>query len=390
MPQIRRMLSDGDAGVRAAAIGALSSISQEDAASFARPLLADRRSAHPRNSGGRHGRQLASRGRRPSGGDAAPARQHHGRCSKAARRDVAIAIRQMADPRFRRLLIPLLYDPAPEVADEAMESVASRRAKTTSSSCRRSSRCSGTAGSRAEPGRPLSLTATRWSTRWRSSCAIPRRTSGCAATFPGTLAHIPSQKTVDVLVAALEERDGFIRYKVVSALERLRREHPEFTLKSELIEALAIQEARRYFNFLSLHDNLFGKEKLAADSLLAQGLTEQMTRLRNRILKLLTLLYQPADIDAARWTLEHGDARGRSSASEYLDNLLSAPLRKQVLPVLEDMPREERVRRGNVILKTRPRDVEETLLQLINDDDPVTAAAAIDVVRDAEDVEPRR
>ena len=106
-----------------------------------------------------------------------------------------------------------------------------------------------------------------------------------------------------------------------------------------------------------------------------------MTRLRNRIFKLLTLLYPPVDIDAARWTLEHGDARGRSGASEYLDNILSSPLRKQVLPVLEDMPRDERVRRGNVILKTRPRDVEETLLQLINDDDPVTAAVAIDVVR---------
>ncbi len=152
-------------------------------------------------------------------------------------------------------------------------------------------------------------------------------------------------------------------------------------VKGESIEALAVQEARRYFNFLSLHDNLFGKEKLAGDSLLAQGLAEQMTRLRNRIFKLLTLLYPPVDIDAARWTLEQGDARGRSSASEYLDNILSAPLRKQVLPVLEDMRREERVRRGNVLLKTRPRDVEETLLQLINDDDPVTAAAAIDVVR---------
>jgi CRP-like cAMP-binding protein len=107
-----------------------------------------------------------------------------------------------------------------------------------------------------------------------------------------------------------------------------------------------------------------------------------MARLRNRIFKLLTLLYPPVDIDAARYTLEHGDARSRSSASEYLDNILSSQLRKQVLPVLEDMPRDERVRRGNVLIKTRPRDVEETLLQLINDDDPVTAAAAIDVVRE--------
>ena len=43
---------------------------------------------------------------------------------------------------------------------------------------------------------------------------------------------------------------------------------------------------------------------------------------------------------------------------------------------------EEKVRRGNVLLKTRPRDVEETLLQLINDDDQVVAATAIEVVRE--------
>ena len=34
------------------------------------------------------------------------------------------------------------------------------------------------------------------------------------------------------------------------------------TSARESIEALAVQEARRYLNFLSLHDNLFGKEKL--------------------------------------------------------------------------------------------------------------------------------
>ena len=41
--------------------------------------------------------------------------------------------------------------------------------------------------------------------------------------IPGTLAQIPSQKSVDVLVGALEEPDGFMRYKAIAALERLRR-----------------------------------------------------------------------------------------------------------------------------------------------------------------------
>ena len=51
-----------------------------------------------------------------------------------------------------------------------------------------------------------------------------------------------------------------------------------------------------------------------------------------------------------------------------------------MLSVLEELPLEEKVRRGNVMLKTRPRDVEETMLELINDDDQVVAAAAIDLV----------
>jgi CRP-like cAMP-binding protein/HEAT repeat protein len=312
--------------------------------------------------------------------------------AKAARRDVAIAIRQIADPRFRRLLIPLLYDPSPEVADEAMESVHAAGTSDfvfvpTLVSLLRNRRLKGRARiALVAYGEPV-VDALAFFLRDPEEDIWVRRH------IPGTLGQIPSQKTVDVLVAALAERDGFIRYKVVSALERLRREHPELTLQQEPIEKLAIQEARRFFTFLSLHDNLFGKEKLKADSLLSQGLTEQMARLRNRIFKLLTLLYDPVDVDAARYTLEHGDARGRSSASEYLDNILSSGLRKQVLPVLEDMPRDERVRRGNVLIKTRPRDVEETLLQLINDDDPVTASAAIDVVREqklwnlADDVE---
>ncbi|HEX2446362.1 MAG TPA: cyclic nucleotide-binding domain-containing protein, partial [Vicinamibacterales bacterium] len=72
----------------------------------------------------------------------------------------------------------------------------------------------------------------------------------------------------------------------------------------------------------------------------------------------------------------------RSSASEYLDNILTGNLRKRLMLVLEDMPFEEKVRKAHVQLRSRQRDVEETLLELINDDDQVVSAAAIDLVRE--------
>ena len=42
--------------------------------------------------------------------------------------------------------------------------------------------------------------------------------------IPSTLAQIPTQKTMDVLVDALSEPDGFLRFKVINALLRAARE----------------------------------------------------------------------------------------------------------------------------------------------------------------------
>ena len=132
---------------------------------------------------------------------------------------------------------------------------------------------------------------------------------------------------------------------------------------------MALLGSARHFEFLSLHYNLFEKGGLNKDTLLARSLQEKSERGISRIYALLSLLYPSNDIAAVRWALENGNSRQRASASEYLDNILAGSLRKTVMPVFEDMPLEERVRRANVLLRTRPRGVEETLLHLINNED---------------------
>ena len=61
-----------------------------------------------------------------------------------------------------------------------------------------------------------------------------------------------------------------------------------------------------------------------------------------------------------RTALRSSDARLRSGAMEYLDNLLTGDVRRRVMMLLEDMPAAERVRRGNVIFKTRGRATSKT------------------------------
>ncbi|MFL6280118.1 MAG: Npt1/Npt2 family nucleotide transporter [Vicinamibacterales bacterium] len=379
LPQVRRMLGDTDSGVRSAAIAAICAISNEDATSLSRPLLAD---PDPRIRITAAVALAASRD--PDDVDTAEnalmdLATDSRSSSRGIRRDVAAAVRHIENPRFHRLLIPLLYDEAPDVAHQAMESV----------------QAAGAADFIFVPTLVALLRNRQLKARARAVIVSygepvvdvlahflrdPEEEIWVRRHIPTSLAQIPSQKSVDVLVAALEESDGFLRYKAIAALDRLRRTDAPLSFPRETLERHTLLQGMHYFNYLSLYSNLLAAESKSHD-LLSRTLEQKMERTTDRIYRLLSLIYPWRDIGAAQWTLSHGDARSRASASEYLDNILTGQLRKRIMPVLEDLPIQERVKRGNVLLKTRPRDVEETLLHLINDDDQVIAAVAIDVVR---------
>jgi ATP:ADP antiporter, AAA family len=378
-PQIRRLLADPDSQVRQAAVAALGAIRNEDAATVVRPMLDD---PDPRIRV-TAALALAASDRRDdrarAGAIFAELTSDASESTRPARRDAASALRQIRHADLYLLLMPLLYDPAPEVAEEALGSVRDLGASDflfvpTLVTLLRNRQLKGSARDvLVSYGEPVVDTLAYILSDKDEDIWVRRH-------VPSTLAGISSQKSVDALITVLDDPDGFLRYKAVAALQALRRGNDQLTFPAEKIEALAIAESRRYFTHLSLHDNLFHRGGLPADSMLAQALSEKMARAINRTYLLLSLIYPWRDIAAARWTLERGDARTRASASEYLDNLLTGQLRKRIMPALEDLPRDEKVRRANLLLRTRPRDVEESLLQLINDDDEVVAAVAIDLV----------
>ena len=378
---IEGMIKDEHPDVRAAAIGALASVQGQDAAVFARTLLAD---SDPRIVA--TAAVALSQSGRPE--DQAAADNALSALAASAeesdtqiRRDLAAAIRHVGGDVCRHLLIPLLHDGDPGVAAEAMRSVRALPstdnlfAPTLISLLGNRQLKSGAREALVGYGEPVVEVLGHFLRDQNEDIWVRRH-------IPATLARVPCQASMDTLVAGLSEGDGFLRFKVLSAIQRLSRENPELVFKTEPIETLALKEGRGYFNWLSLYHNLFVRAGLPTTSVLALTLDQKLSRSVDRIYRLLGLLYPWKDIAAARWAIDHGDARARSSAFEYLDNILSSHLRGRLMPVLEEMPLDEKVRRGNVMLKTRPRDVEETVLQLINDDDQVVAAAAIDLVRE--------
>lgn len=379
VPTIHRLVKDANPEVRASAVSALATIRNEDAAGFARSLLDD---PDPLIVA------TAAVVLSASQDDADQAAAEHALSALASdtrettslvRRDLAAAIRQVGTARSRDLLVPLLHDSNPEVADEAMRSV---RTLGTEDFMFAPTLVSLLGNRRLKSGARETLVGYGESVIdvLKHFLDDPGEDVWVRRHLPATFARIPCQRSMDILIDTLSTDDSFLRFKTLAAVEKLRREHPSLAFKRDAIESLALAEGCKYFNRLSLHYNLFVRATMPKESLVAVALEEKLTRSVDRIYRLLGLLYPWKDIAATRSAIEHGDARRRAGALEYLDNVLSGRLRHRLVPILENLPLDEKVRRGNVLLKTRPRDVAETLLELINDDDQVVAASAIDLV----------
>jgi AAA family ATP:ADP antiporter len=381
LPGVERALKDRDGTVRIAAVSALAALRGGAAADVMRPFitgtdpaLAIAAAAALAGSTAEADLKVAEDTLRRYSVDA---REHN----TEWRLQVAAALGDVRNPSFRPLLVPLMYDTNLDVARAAIDSAGKLGADdflfvAPLVSLLRNRRLK--AAARAVLigyGEPV-VAPLAYFMRDRDEDKWVRRH------VPSTLASLPFPSSVEALLAALDENDGFVRFKAVAALDRLRRSHPDLAIDRDVITRHVNIEAARAFNAMTLHHNLFVAGDLERNSLLARALAEKQTRALNRTLTLLGLIQGPDDVAIVRHALRIDDARLRSRAIEYLDNLLEGEARKRVMLLIEEMPVEERIRKGNVIYRTRIRDAEDTLAQLLHDEDETIAAAAVLMVED--------
>lgn len=381
LPGVERALQDEDSAVRVAAVSALAALRRGDAADVMRPFLTKGDPALAIVAAA----ALAGSG---SPGDVETAadtlRQFSGDTREQGaqwRLHVARALGDVTNPAFRPLLVPLMYDANVDVARAAIESA-------------------GTLGTGdflfVAPlvsllrNRRLKAAARAVLIGYGEDVVAPlayfmrdsEEDVWIRRHVPSTLARLPFPSSIEALTAALDAEDGFLRYKATMALDRMRRENPSMVIDAKTVTRHISIAAARAFNALTLHYNLFAAGGLDQGSLLARALREKHARAMDRTFNLLGLIYSPTDVAAVRHALKDGDARVRSRGIEYFDNLLAGETRKRVMLLVEDMPDEERIRKGNVIYRTRTRDIEDTVAQLLHDENQSIASAAILLVEE--------
>jgi AAA family ATP:ADP antiporter len=150
---------------------------------------------------------------------------------------------------------------------------------------------------------------------------------------PEALARIGTQRAADILVEELSRRRDDVEPSLVDALYKIRAERPEVRFREKTVRP-----------------ELFFLIRKACDVALAPPGPDDEARAAltmriKRVFDLMTLLYPREDVVNAYQNILQGTARTVDYSLEHLDNFLDRELRGLLLPLVEELPPEERAQR---------------------------------------------
>ncbi len=151
--------------------------------------------------------------------------------------------------------------------------------------------------------------------------------------LPAILVSIGTPAAARVLHESLLERDTALRFRIISALNKLHRLHPDVQPDTQMLEtALAaeiIGHYRSYQILAKLNPNSNGQDPALS------ALHESMHQELERIFRLLGLLYPRLDVHSAYLGLQAKKVSVYDNALEFLDNALKSQMRAMLVPLLD-------------------------------------------------------
>jgi ATP:ADP antiporter, AAA family len=378
LKEIVRLLEDENGEVQAEAINVVCAIRKEDAIPLMRPYLESPDSRVQRSAiecllhhGDSEIREVALSTFRKM--VASP-----GMDGAAGRIEAARLMGEVNDPEFPGYLSKLIReDPSTPVIRAALVAAGKRKDATLLSDVIERLCCPKTKNWAREALVEYGDVAVETLTKTLSDSKVSH---DIRLSIPRTLSKIASPAAMDALLSGLSDEDGSLRYKIILGVEEIARRSPNLRIDQHIIETAIISESSRYYRrfltFFALFDD--GNDRSLNDGwLLRQTLLENMEREKERVLRLLSLIYPPEDIGSATAALRSGSPAKQAHAIEFLDNLLKGDIKRHVFPLFDDAPATERFQKFLALLGLRSFDRETALQELLKQDDVWLKAATL-------------
>jgi HEAT repeat protein len=170
--------------------------------------------------------------------------------------------------------------------------------------------------------------------------------------IPSILAQTGAQRAADVLTLELRKESRDVESEIVSALYKMRTEKPQIHFREQIVVPQILREIKESYLILKeIHDLKTDKKK----EFLAKDLENNLARSLKYIFELLSLIYPREDIIKAYQNITTGTKKAIDYSIELLDNIVKKEIIEVLLPLIEDIPFEDKVKKGRKMLKILDR-----------------------------------
>ena len=201
--------------------------------------------------------------------------------------------------------------------------------------------------------------------------------------IPRVLWRIGSQSAYSVLAEGVKDRDARVRFRVISALNKLQDLHPGWPLDKSQIQDLLTGEIMGHLRSCQVVESL--DRALADSASSAEALRDGMQREQERIFRLLKLLFPHQDLHSAYVGVQSKSAVVHDNALEFLEHILPPEVRGLLVPLLDSqVSMTERVALANRVLGTGIASPRDAVRVLLTSEDPrmrASGAYAIGTLR---------
>jgi HEAT repeat protein len=291
-------------------------------------------------------------------GEPAPERQRH-------RVEAARLLGELPDC-FDPLLSNLLADPDPVIVREAIRSVGKlRKRRLVPDLLDRLAHHE----LRAEAAKALGEFGDTIVGALRDHLGDPTVAVAARREIPSIMVKIGTPAAASVLMENLLESDTALRFRIISALNKLRRLHPGSETDSQTVETVLAAEILGHYRSYQILDKLGAAE--SREDPVARALTESMQQELERIFRLVGLLHPHLDVHSAYLGLQSKRVSVHDNALEFLDNVLKPQLREMLVPLLDGkITVHERARLAQRLVHTKIENREEAVAALVTSNDP--------------------
>jgi AAA family ATP:ADP antiporter len=187
--------------------------------------------------------------------------------------------------------------------------------------------------------------------------------------IPFVLKGIGTTASAEVLLENVMEGDTTLRFEIITALNKLHRDHPEIPLNTQKIETVLAAEILGHYRTYQIMDAV--SDPSSSDDVVGGALTNALRQELERIFRLLGLLYAHVDLYAVYIGLQSENKIVYDNALEFLENVLKSELRVTLVPLLDGrITTKERARLANQFVRTKLENRAQAVDLLISSDDP--------------------